>query len=341
MSTVEGEGRGQDQEQDRGRGRGRENGEEQGEEQESLGTVVVAGLCNLGIAAAKAVAGALSGSSAMLSEAAHSLADTVTELLLYAAIKRGSRPADDAHPFGYGRERYLWALLASFATFVGGAVFSVHDGIHTLRYGEELGSPALSYLVLALAFLLEGISLRRAYRQVRGEGRRFGVGPARYLRHTPDTALKAVFLEDSAALAGLLLAFGGLLGAQLTGSPVWDGTASLLIGLLLAWVAYVLARDNASLLIGRALPQPLEDRIEETLRRQPQVRAVLELVTVVHGPQEVLVAAKVDFSELATATEVELACDAAERAIRAELPSVTRVFLDPTPGPGAKRGTPA
>ncbi|MGW4652592.1 cation diffusion facilitator family transporter [Kitasatospora sp. NPDC004289] len=311
---------------------------EEPEEQESLGTVIVAGLCNLGIAVAKAVAGVLSGSSAMLSEAAHSFADTVTELLLFASIKRGSRPADDTHPFGYGRERYLWALLASFATFVGGAVFSVHDGIHTLRYGEELGSPTLSYAVLAVAFVLEGISLRRAYRQVRAEGRRFGTGLVTYLRHTPDTAVKAVFLEDSAALAGLLLAFGGLLGAQLTGSPVWDGTASLLIGLLLAWVAYVLARDNSSLLIGRALPQPLEDRIEETLRRQPHVEAVLELVTIVHGPQEVLVAAKVDFHDLATAAQVEQACDAAERAVRAELPAVARVFLDPTPGPAATAG---
>ncbi|GAA1147554.1 cation diffusion facilitator family transporter [Kitasatospora gansuensis] len=302
------------------------------EAEESLGTVIVAGLCNLGIAVAKAVAGVVSGSSAMLSEAAHSFADTVTELLLFASIKRGARPADDAHPFGYGRERYLWALLASVATFVGGAVFSVNDGIHTLVDGEELGSPTLSYIVLAVAFVLEGISLRRAVLQVRAESARLGAGTRQYLRHTPDTAVKAVFLEDSAALVGLLLAFGGLLGAQLTGSAVWDGVASLLIGALLAWVAYVLGRDNSSLLIGRSLPQPIEDRIEETLRQQPHVEAVLELITILHGPKEVLVAAKVDFSDLATAAEVEQACDTAEQAVRTAFPAVTRIYLDPTPG---------
>src|SRR6478609_7814482 len=162
---------------------------------ESVTTVVVAGACNLGIALAKAVAGVVSGSSAMLSEAAHSFADTVTEVLLFLSLKRGARPADDRHPLGHGRERYLWALLASFATFVGGAVFSVHDGVHTLRHGEELGSPTLSYLVLGVAFVLESVSLARTVRQLRGETRRLRVGGYRYLRPTSDTAVKAVFLE--------------------------------------------------------------------------------------------------------------------------------------------------
>ncbi|MFJ5883526.1 cation diffusion facilitator family transporter [Kitasatospora cineracea] len=298
---------------------------------ESVTTVVVAGLCNLGIALAKAVAGALSGSSAMLSEAAHSFADTVTELLLFLSLKRSARPADDRHPLGYGRERYLWALLASFATFVGGAVFSVHDGVHTLRYGEELGDPALSYLILAVAFALESVSLSRTVRQLRGETRRLAVGGYRYLRHTSDTAVKAVFLEDAAALVGLLLAFGGLLGAQLTGDPLWDGLASVLIGALLAWVAYVLARDNASLLIGRPLPARYERAITEALTAQPQVVRVLDLVTSVHGPDDVLVAAKVDFADLATAADIEAACDRADRAVRRAVPAVTRVYLDPTP----------
>ncbi|RKE19829.1 cation diffusion facilitator family transporter [Streptomyces sp. TLI_171] len=300
---------------------------------ESVTTVIVAGLCNLGIAVAKAVAGVLSGSSAMLSEAAHSFADTVTEVLLYFSLKRSSRPADGLHPLGYGRERYLWALLASFATFVGGAVFSVHDGIHTLRHGEDLGSPALSYLILGVAFVLESVSLARTVRQLRDVTARLDVGGYRYLRHTSDTAVKAVFLEDSAALIGLLLAFGGLLGAQLTGDPLWDGLASVLIGALLAWVAYVLARDNASLLIGRSLPDRFERAIADALAAQPQVVRVLDLVTSVSGPDDVLVAAKVDFADLVTAAELETACDRAERAVRAAVPAVTRVYLDPTPPP--------
>lgn len=152
---------------------------------ESMFTVVVAAAANLGIAVAKAVAGVISGSSAMLSEAAHSVADTVTELMLLTALKRSGKPADDEHPLGYGPERYIWAMLASVATFVGGAVFSVYDGIHTLATGEELGDPLVSYIVLGVAFLLEGYSLRTGLRQVRGEAARLGAPTAHYLRLTP------------------------------------------------------------------------------------------------------------------------------------------------------------
>ncbi|GGV35581.1 cation diffusion facilitator transporter [Kitasatospora herbaricolor] len=304
-----------------------------GESSESTVTVIVAGLCNLGISIAKAAAGVIGGSGAMLSEAAHSLADTVTEVLLYFSLKRSTRPADDTHPFGYSRERYVWALLASFATFVGGAVFSVNDGVHTLTGGaKEPGSPVLSYVVLGIAFALESVSLARTVRQVRGDAGRLGVSQRRYLRLTPDTAVKAVYLEDVAALIGLLLAFGGLLGSTVTGSEVWDGCASLLIGALLAWVAVVLARANGSLLIGRALPGSVEERIAGALRDLPQVRQVVDLVTLVHGPQDILVAAKVAFESPATAHDVELACEHAEQVIRSAFPAVSRVYLDPTPG---------
>ncbi len=303
---------------------------------ESTGTVLVAAGANLGIAAAKAVGGMISGSSAMLSEAAHSVADTVTELLLLTALKRSAKPADEDHPLGHGQERYIWALLASVATFVGGAVFSVYDGIHTFLHGEEPGDPLVSYVILAVAFLLEGYSLRTGIRQARAAAARFGVGLRRYVRHTPDTAVKAVVMEDSAALAGLLLAAGGLLGGQLTGSGVWDGVAAVLIGLLLVYVAWVLGRSNAQLIIGRSLPPAMRDAVRERLLAVPDVVAVLELVTVVQGPDEVLVAAKVDFRDLATAAEVERSCEEAERSLRARFPAVRRVFLDPTPGSGQR-----
>ncbi|MEV5592647.1 cation diffusion facilitator family transporter [Streptomyces sp. NPDC052496] len=299
---------------------------------ESTGTVLVAAAANLGIAAAKAVGGAASGSSAMLSEAAHSTADTVTELLLLTALKRSGKPADEDHPLGHGGERYVWALLASVATFVGGAVFAIHDGIHTLTHGEDPGDPLLSYVILALAFLLEGASLLKGVRQARGEAARFGVSLHRYMAHTPDTAVKAVVMEDSAALAGLLLAAGGLLGGQLTGSGVWDGAASVCIGLLLVYVAWVLGRSNAQLLIGRPLPPPMRAAVRAELRAVPQVVDVLELVTLVQGPREVLIAAKIDFRDVATAEQIEWACEHAEQRLRARFPAIRRVFLDPTPG---------
>ncbi|MFD5199276.1 cation diffusion facilitator family transporter [Streptomyces sp. NPDC058375] len=299
---------------------------------ESTFTVIVAAVANLGIAVAKAVAGLISGSSAMLSEAAHSVADTVTEVMLLAALKRSEKPADEDHPLGYGPERYIWAMLASIATFVGGAVFSIYDGVHTLVAGEELGDPLISYIVLAVAFLLEGYSLRTGVKQVRREASRLRVPDTYYLRHTPDTAVKAVVMEDSAALTGLLLAAGGLLGGQLTGSGVWDGIASCLIGLLLVYVAWVLGRSNAQLLIGRPLPPAMRTGVREELLSVPHIVEVLELTTLIQGPDEILIAAKIDFRDMATAAEVEWACEAAEAQLRERFPSIRRVYLDPTPG---------
>ncbi|NEB78220.1 cation transporter [Streptomyces sp. SID14478] len=304
---------------------------------ESVFTVIVAAAANLGIALAKAVAGVISGSSAMLSEAAHSFADTVTELLLLTALKRSEKPADEEHPLGYGGERYVWAMLAAVATFVGGAVFSLYDGIHTLIAGEELGNPLVSYIVLAIAFVLEGFSLRTAVKQARGEAARFAAPFGRYLKHTPDTAVKAVVLEDSAALVGLLFAAGGLLGGQLTGSGVWDGIASLGIGALLLWVAWVLGRSNAELLVGRPLPKPMRDEIRALLVEGEHVEAVLELTTLVQGPREALVAAKVDFRDASTAAQIEWACEDASRRLRERFPAVRRVYLDPTPGFAQRR----
>jgi cation diffusion facilitator family transporter len=302
---------------------------------ESIFTVLVAAFANFGIAVAKAVAGIISGSSAMLSEAAHSVADTVTELMLLTALRRSERPADEDHPLGHGAERYIWALLAAVATFVGGAVFSVYDGVHTLVRGEEPGDPLVSYIVLAVAFVLEGFSLRTGLRQVRGEAAALGAPVGRYLRFTPDTAVKAVVLEDSAALVGLLLAAGGLLGAQLTGSPVYDGVASILIGVLLVYVAWVLGTGNARLLIGRPLPRSMREAVRAEILSVPHIVEVLELTTLVQGPREVLVAAKVDFRDASTAAQVEWACEEAEEQLRELFPVIVRVYLDPTPGLGA------
>ncbi|MFF7774856.1 cation diffusion facilitator family transporter [Streptomyces tanashiensis] len=307
---------------------------------ESTFTVIVAAVANLGIAAAKVVAGIVSGSSAMLSEAAHSLADTVTEVMLLTALKRSEKPADEDHPVGYAGERYVWAMLAAVATFVGGAVFSVYDGIHTLTHGEELGDPTISYIVLGIAFVLESFSLRTGIRQVRAEAERMKAPFARYLRLTADTTVKAVVMEDSAALAGLMLAAGGLLGVQITGSDVWDGVASILIGLLLVYVAWVLGRSNAELLIGRPAPRRMRDGIREELLSVPHIIDVLDLITLIQGPGEILVAAKIDFRDVSSAEQVEWACEDAESQLRERFPAIRRVYLDPTPGVAQREAGP-
>ena len=177
------------------------------ERPESTGTVIVAGLANLAIAAAKAVAGVLSGSAAVLSEAAHSFADTLTEVLLFVALRRGSRPADADHPFGHGKAAYLWALLAATGTLVLGAGFAVFQGVRTIMSGPtDEGHYLVAYVVLAISFVLEGTSLLRAVHQLRRGAARYMVTALRFLRRTPDTAVKAVTAEDSAALVGLVLA---------------------------------------------------------------------------------------------------------------------------------------
>ena len=305
---------------------------------DSVVTVVVAMLANLAIAIAKAVGALVSGSAAMLSESAHSVADTVTEVLLYVALRRGRRPADRRHPLGYGRESYLWALLAALATFVAGAVVSVMEGIDKVLHGEQGGDPLVSYVVLAVAFVVEGISLWRAVHQVRSSARRWRMDPATYLRHTTDTAVKAVTFEDSAALVGLAVAAGGLWLTETTGSPVWDGAASIVIGAVLVVVAWSLARANASLLVGRSAIPSLDDALRRELESLPQVEAVPVFVTTVLGPGRLFVAAKVEFADGCTTDDVERAADEAERRLVARYPGVEQVFLDPTARGGADGG---
>ncbi|GIF36950.1 cation diffusion facilitator family transporter [Actinoplanes xinjiangensis] len=306
-------------------------------ESESVGTVLVAGAANLAISVAKLVAGLLSGSAAMLSEAAHSLADTVTEVFLYVALRRGTRPADEHHPFGYGKESWVWAFIAAIFTFVAGAGFSIYHGVVTIVEGEHTGDYLVSYIVLAVAFAAESVSFAKALKQVRGAARRWDVTPRRYLRHTSDTTVKAVFFEDLAALAGLVLAAAGLGLAQVTGSEVWDGVASILIGLLLLVVAAVLAHNNASLLVGQAVPERIHDRIAADIAGIDVVTAVPTLFTMRIGPGEILVAAKVDFADQVPAGDIEAACDEAEQRLRATFPGIRYVFLDPTRG-GSRSG---
>jgi cation diffusion facilitator family transporter len=303
---------------------------------ESVGTVMIALLANLAIAGAKLAAGLISGSAAMLSEAAHSFADTVTEVFLFVALRRGAQPADDEHPFGYGKESFVWAFIAALFTFIGGAGFSIYHGVTTIIGGEETTAFLWSYIVLAVSFVAEGTSFLRARRQVNNESMRWQTSVVRFLRLTPDTTVKAVYFEDSAALVGLVVAAAGLLLTQVTGSEVWDGLASVVIGVLLLFVAGILARSNASLLVGRAVPRRVHNQIAADLAAIPLVVAVPTLLTMLLGPGDILVAAKVDFDDNASGKQIEEAADAAERRLRARYPDIHYVFLDPTHGPAGR-----
>jgi cation diffusion facilitator family transporter len=302
---------------------------------ESVLTVLVAGLVNLLIAMAKGVAALISGSSAMLSEAAHSLADTVTEVLLFVALRRGERPADARHPLGYGREAYLWALLAALATFVAGAVVSILDGVDRIRHDGDRGDARIAFAVLVIAFVLESVSLRRALRQVLGNARRYRIRATTFLEETTDTTVRAVTFEDSAALVGLVLAAVGLGLTEITDSSLWDGLSSVLIGVLLVGVAWSLARANLSLLVGRSAPLGLDAVLRQELESLRDVLSVPVFVTSVTGPRRLLVAAKVEFRDGCTTDDIERIADEAERRMIELYPGVEYVFLDPTAGRSA------
>lgn len=298
---------------------------------QSVTTVLVAGGANLSIALAKAIVGLISGSAAVLSEAAHSVADTITGALLFTALRRGARPADAEHQFGYGKESYVWAFLAALCTFIAGAGFSFVQGFHTIVTNQRVHAFGLTYLVLGIAFVVEGVSLLRATRQVRAEAARWRVRPLHFLRLTPDTAVKAVALEDSAALIGLLLAAVGLGLTAITGSALWDGLASIGIGVLLLLVAGTLARSNVSLLVGRAVPPRLAAAIRDELTAVPAIESVPTLLTMQLGPRDLLVAAKVDFAGHVSGDEIMAAAEEADRRLRARFPAISYLFLDPTP----------
>jgi cation diffusion facilitator family transporter len=303
---------------------------------DSVLTVFVAGAANLLIAAAKGAGALISGSSAMLSEAVHSVADTVTEVLLFVSLRRSGKPADRRHPLGYGREAYLWALLAAVATFVVGALASILDGVNRIRFGGDQGSPTVAFAVLGIAFVLEGSSLLRALRQVQGSARRYRVRPRTFLQETTDTAVRAVTFEDSAALVGLVLAAVGLGLTEITGSSMWDGLSSVLIGVLLVVVAGSLARANTSLLVGRAAPLGVDQALRAELESLPGVLSVPVFVTSVTGPRRLLVAAKVEFRDGCTTDDIERIADEAERRLVARFPGIDYVFLDPTSNPALR-----
>ena len=302
------------------------------EKSESTLTVLVALGANFLIAVLKLVAGLITGSAAMLAEAAHSVADTFTEALLLTALRRSSKPADRSHPFGYGKERYFWSLMAAVSIFTSGALFAFYEGFGAI-FGEprEQESPLIGYVVLALAFLLEGTSWLRAVRQLRADAAAEGRSVGRYLQLIDDPTVKTVFYEDSAALVGILLAFGGLALHDVTGSSLWDGLASVLIGVLLAGVAYLLGRTNLGLLIGRQADPAIVRGARELLGSAPEVEVVVDLLTMVTGTDRILLCARLDFIEDLTSTDLEITCVRIAGELRDRFPDLDEIFLEPVP----------
>jgi cation diffusion facilitator family transporter len=295
-------------------------------------TVLLALGVNLGIAVLKAFAGLITGSAALLAEAGHSVADTATEGLLLTALRRSGRPADRRHPFGYGKERYFWSLLAAVSIFASGSLFAFVEGVRSLL-GGPVDEPDswVGYATLGVAFVLESTSWTQAMRQVRAEAAAERRPLLRHLRLVDDPTAKTVLLEDSAALLGLLLAFAGVGLHQLTGVAAFDGIASLAIGVLLAGVAYVMGRTNKGLLIGRQADPTLVRAIHRRLGAAPEVEWVVDLLTMLTGTDRILLCAKLDFTDTLTAAELERACVRIDGELRDAFPDLDEIFLEPVP----------
>ena len=300
---------------------------------ETRGTVVVALVANVGVAIVKVAGGLVSGSSALLSEAAHSIADTLNEVFLLLSLKKAERPADRTHPFGYGKERFFWSLLAAVGIFVSGAGYSAYQGISALRGHEPPPTTrefVIVYAVLGLSLVIEGWSLRTAVSQVREEAGRAQRAPLQFIRRSPDPTVKTVASEDSVAVLGVLVALVGTALHQLTGSVVWDGLASLAIAALLAYVAVILGRDTKELLIGESADPKIRLIAHDVLQDSPEVTEIAELLTMQLGPTSVLLAARVQFDESITAGRLTDVCTAIETEMRRRVPELTQVFLDPS-----------
>lgn len=301
-------------------------------------TVLIAATANAVVMVTKLVGGVLSGSSAMLAEAGHSLADTTNQIFLLVSIELGSREPTPEQPFGYGRMRFLWTFMAAIATFLAGAVFAIGYGVYELFHGEKSTSYLIAYVTLAIAFVAEGMSWVRANRQTRHEAAEAKLSLLRYVRETRDPNVKMVLFEDTAALAGLTIALCGLLADQITGATIFDPAASIAVGLLLIVVASWMAHDTSELLIGAAARPAERETLERTLTECPEIEHVVEMLTMVLGPNSLLVAARVDFASGLEHDEVERASEEIDRRMREAVPDVTEVFLDATTAPHDAKG---
>ncbi|GAA2286350.1 cation diffusion facilitator family transporter [Nonomuraea roseoviolacea subsp. roseoviolacea] len=267
------------------------------------------------------------GSSSMLAEGIHSVADSGNQLLLLIGGKRAQRGQDREHPFGYGRERYFYAFVVAVVLFTIGAVFSLYEGIHKLSSDEGVESPVWAFAVLIFAIIAEGFSFRTAIREaapLRGNQSWFA-----FIRRSKSPELPVILLEDLGALLGLLFALFGVSLAVITGNPVWDAIGTIMIGLLLAVIAVILAVETKSLLLGESATPEMERQICDALEAADEVERVIHMRTLHLGPEELLVAAKIAVAHNDTASEVARGIDEAERRIRAAVPIARVIYLEP------------
>ncbi|SMG17449.1 cation diffusion facilitator family transporter [Agreia pratensis] len=289
--------------------------------------IIAALAANLGIALTKFIAFLFSGSSSMLAESVHSAADSGNQLLLLLGGRKSRKQADRAHPFGYGRERYVYAFVVSIILFSVGGVFALYEGIEKINNPHPLEVWWLPMLVLVIAIGLEGFSLRTAI----GESNhtRGSLSWLQFIRRAKAPELPVVLLEDTAALLGLVFAFAGVGLTVLTGNGVWDGIGTVFIGALLVLVAVILGIETKSLLVGEGATDEDLVKIENAITSSPEVEHLVHLKTMYLGPEEMLVGAKITLPAATTLTDIALAINAVEARIREAVPIARVIYLEP------------
>jgi cation diffusion facilitator family transporter len=288
---------------------------------------IAALFANVGIALAKIVAFVFTGSASMLAESIHSVADSANQALLLVGMRRAKRAATATHPFGFGRERYFWSFVVALVLFSVGGLFSAYEGIEKLRHPHEIESVAWALGVLGVATVLEALSFRTAIiesNHVRGDASWWG-----FIRHSKVPELPVVLLEDLGALLGLVFAFSGVGIAAITHEPRFDALGSLVIGVLLIAIAYILATELRSLLLGESAGTKDLEAIERALRSEPNVDAVVHVRTQHIGPNELLIGAKVRLDRGLDLGEVAAAINRIEEAIRRDVPAQSTIYIEP------------
>ncbi|MFC8531080.1 cation diffusion facilitator family transporter [Nocardia sp. NPDC057227] len=297
--------------------------------------IIAALAANAGIAVAKFIGAAITGSASMLAEGVHSVADTANQGLLLLGQKRAAQEADQLHPFGYGRNRYFYSFVVALVLFTLGSVYALYEGIHKVQHPEELNSPIVAIVILLVAIGLETFSFRTAIKESRPL--KGSASWWRFIRNSRSPELPVVLLEDAGALIGLILALGGVGLTVVTDDPIWDGIGTLGIGTLLGVIAIVLIIEMQSLLIGEGAT-PEEDRaIRAGLVDGERIDTVIHLKTQYLGPEELLVAAKIAVTPGLDIEQIAAAIDAAEQRVRAAVPAARVIYLEPdlyrTPAP--------
>ena len=289
--------------------------------------IITALVANLFIGIMKLVVAFLTGSSAMLAEAIHSFADTTNQVFLLVGIKKGEKAPNKLHPFGFSGELYFWSFIVAIILFSAGGVFSIYEGIHKLSHPKPIESVSYAFIVLSLSIIAEAIAFYKAFKKINKERQELSI--YQYLRKSKKSELIVVFLEDLAAMSGLITALVLIFLQHITGILIFDAIASMIIGLILCTVAVFLGNEIRSLLIGESADPKIINKIQEIFHQEESINRVIFIKSLQLGPDDILLAANVEFNHRLTTIEINNLIDGIEQEIREKFPDVKKIFIEP------------